>query len=203
MNRDDEQSDISYFFNSLQFLKHPKGMIEYVLVLDKNLIGFVSRSSKDENKYWWHVQTSLVPCKVSADNASLSNTLTEFKNYVAQQLCIRMTLDRGIDLYANVDAPTSPDCESLAKRLGKCSVFASGVSWAKQFFMRRNGYSTPKWARYKVQNRDLSMMYFETRPTYNNNTGFWECTEGRSKQIVLTSQVLFENRIIPLFNRED
>ena len=69
------------------------------------------------------------------------------------------------------------------ERSSAADAFKCGVDWT----LRSEGFPRrPLWAKFLVQNRNGSFVWFEHMPTIDHNNGLWVATDGRSLDVKLS-----------------
>lgn len=83
----------------------------------------------------------------------------------------------------------------LSEVVDNKSAFKSGIDW----ILRSEGFPRrPVWAKFLVQNRNGSFIWFEAQPTVNHNEGTWESAEGRRCQVSIATEDSWQSGIVRL-----
>lgn len=141
-------------------------------------------AKRSDGSYWWFTTCRKIHCGVFlGKHESYETAYEELRNYVASEISRVFDLTKPIHTH---DLPViylrNSDLKACQRAGADIDDFSAGMDWAlrTQGFPRR-----PAWAKFLVQNRDLSFTWFECMPTTDHNKGIWVCSEGRHLAVVL------------------
>ena len=156
----------------------------------ETLMGLVCES---KNEFWCFTNNSSIECMPSELYLTKYKTLEE-----AEKVLFEFVLNKIYKLATlNSDMPyiqtrkfKGRDRAAFNKYTNEIgddlkSAFKCGMEW----ILRSEGFPRrPSWAKFLVQNRNGTFVWFELQPKPNHTTGDWTAVDGRSEIVSMSDQ---------------
>ena len=148
---------------------------------------------RSDKTYWWFTTNPKIMCKHTAGARYKYEKAAckDLQDYVCSEI-IRLNNLKTPVIYQNLDPVELRKSDRNACREYRCNEddFTQGMDWA---FRTMGIPRRPHWAKFIVQNRDLTFVWYEHEPEYDHNKGSWHCKHGRSMVLVLDEECLVGN----------
>lgn len=164
-------------------------MLVFGLEDDFECLGYVSKV--EAGHYWFIACPKLVCAYVTTDEGlSLNECKTQLFNYALNELVRLYNLSGRMDNMVSTKLRNSDmrACESYKEHFGAVDddSFDAGFHSGFDRGVKTQGLPRkPTWAKYLVQNRDGTLVWFEQEPECALNDGVWTCSAGRSRKVSL------------------